>query len=180
MKKQGLISSHSNLIALLAACCIFLSAFEYIIPKPIPFLRIGIANLPLLIGITVLPFSAFFLLVCLKVCIQGLIYGTFFSHIILLSAGGSFISGIVMFFLYKLCKKYISFIGISITGALLHNTVQLVLAGLLFFGPTVWFISPPFYIIGGISGLLLGIFANTFIQRSGWLKKCKETLNADN
>lgn len=180
MKKQTLISSHSNLIALLAACCIFLSAFEYIIPKPIPFLRIGLANLPLLIGITILPFPAFLLLACLKVCIQGIIYGTFFSHIIVLSAGGTLSSSILMFFLYRWCKRYVSFIGISIIGALLSNTVQLYLAGLLFFGPTVWLISPPFYIIGGISGLLLGLFTNTFIRKSVWLKKCKEELYADN
>ncbi|MBN2532215.1 MAG: Gx transporter family protein [Spirochaetales bacterium] len=180
MKKQKSISFQSNIVALLAACCIFLSAFEYIIPKPIPFLRIGLANLPILIGITLLPFPAFLLLICMKVCFQGLIYGTFFSHIIILSAGGTFSSSIAMFFLYKFCKKYISFIGISVTGALLSNTVQLYLAGLLFFGPSVWLISPPFYIIGGIAGLLLGVFTNTFTGKSMWLTQCRELLYADN
>lgn len=178
MKKQRLILSQNNLIALLAACCIFLSAFEYIIPKPIPFLRIGIANLPLLIGITLLSFPAFFLLMCLKIFIQGLIYGTLFSHIIVLSAGGTLSSGILMFFIYRFCRKYVSFIGISITGALLSNTVQLYLSGLLFFGPTVWLISLPFYITGGTSGFLLGLFTNTFIKKSRWLKKCKEAVHA--
>ncbi|MBN2440008.1 MAG: Gx transporter family protein [Spirochaetales bacterium] len=174
MNKQTLTASHSNIIALLAACCLFLSAFEYIIPKPFPFFRIGLANLPILISITFLPFPALFLLVCLKIVMQGLVFGTFFSHIILLSAGGTIASSIIMFLLFKTCNKYISFIGMSITGALVSNAVQLFLAGMFAFGPDIWLISPPFFIIGGISGLLLGLFTNTFIQKSVWLKKCRE------
>ena len=85
-----------------------------------------------------------------------------------------------MFFLYKLCNKYISFVGISIAGALLSNTVQLFLAGFLFFGPAVWLISPPFYIIGGLSGLILGFFTNRFVKKSEWLRKCMEGSYAHN
>jgi heptaprenyl diphosphate synthase len=177
MKKQRSISSHNDVAALLAACCIFLSAFEYIIPKPIPFLRIGLANLPLLIGLTILPFPSFLLLICMKICIQGLIYGTIFSPLLLLSAGGTISSGLIMFFLYRTGRNYVSFIGISLVGAFLSNTVQLILAGLLFFGPTVWYISPPFYIVGGISGFFLGLFANSFTKKSRWLQKEKDILH---
>lgn len=174
MIKGKSISYRNNIVPLLAACCLFLSAFEYIIPKPFPFLRIGLANLPILIGITFLPLPALFLLVFLKIIIQGLVYGTFFSHIIILSAGGALSSSLVMFLLYKIGNRYISSIGISIAGAMVSNTVQLYLAGILFFGSSVWLISPPFYIIGGISGLLLGLFANSFIEKSVWLKQCRE------
>jgi uncharacterized membrane protein len=163
-----------NNVPLLAACCLFLSAFEYIIPKPFPFLRIGLANLPILIGMTFLSFPSFVLLVFLKIFIQGLVYGTLFSHIIILSAGGTAASSMVMYILYTKGKQYISFIGISITGALVSNSVQLYLAGILFFGSTVWLISPPFYIIGGISGLFLGLFTNNFIKKSTWLALCQE------
>ena len=39
-------ATNQNLIALLGACSIFLALIEHMIPKPLPFLRIGIANLP--------------------------------------------------------------------------------------------------------------------------------------
>ena len=34
-----------RLVALAAAVCLFLASIEYLIPKPLPFLRIGLANL---------------------------------------------------------------------------------------------------------------------------------------
>ena len=39
------------LTALAAAICLFLAGIEYMIPRPLPFLRIGLANLPLLLAL---------------------------------------------------------------------------------------------------------------------------------
>ncbi|MCK5201492.1 MAG: Gx transporter family protein, partial [Spirochaetales bacterium] len=36
-------------IALFAAFCIFLSTVEYLIPKPFPFFRLGLANFPIIV-----------------------------------------------------------------------------------------------------------------------------------
>ena len=47
-------------VALLAAFALFLSTVEYMIPKPIPFMRIGLANLPLIIGLGVLTYREYF------------------------------------------------------------------------------------------------------------------------
>ena len=41
------------------ALCFFLSAMEYMIPKPLPFLRLGLANLPIMLAVEVLPLPAF-------------------------------------------------------------------------------------------------------------------------
>ena len=43
----------ADLVSFLGALCMFLSAIEYIIPKPIPFLRVGIANLPMLFSLDI-------------------------------------------------------------------------------------------------------------------------------
>ena len=67
-----LLSSKKN-IALLGAFCLFLSAVEYMIPKPLPFTRIGLANLPLMLAVDILPFPAFLLLICVKIIGQALI-----------------------------------------------------------------------------------------------------------
>ena len=75
----------NNLIAMLAS-------IEYIIPKPLPFMRLGLANLPVLIGLETLAPPAFLLLVLLKVIGQALIMGTLFSHIFILSFCGSIAS----------------------------------------------------------------------------------------
>ena len=49
-----------HLVALAAAVCLFLASIEYVIPKPLPFLRIGLANLPLLLALDLFPISHFF------------------------------------------------------------------------------------------------------------------------
>ncbi len=43
-----------NKIAFFSALCFFLSAVEYAVPKPLPFFKIGFANLPILISLSVL------------------------------------------------------------------------------------------------------------------------------
>ena len=64
-------------VALLAAFALFLSTVEYMIPKPIPFMRIGLANLPYY-RFRCLTYREYFFFALLKVIGQGLISGTFF------------------------------------------------------------------------------------------------------
>jgi heptaprenyl diphosphate synthase len=162
-------------VALLAAFALFLSTVEYMIPKPIPFMRIGLANLPLIIGLGVLTYREYFLLALLKVIGQGLISGTLFSYIGLFSLGGTLASSTVMLLLFIVFKEKISLLGISIAGATASNVVQIELARLVLFGSAARFIAPPFLIAGLITSILLGLFANRFVATSSWYKKHRES-----
>ena len=62
-----------------AALCMFFSMIEYAIPKPLPFLRLGLANIPFILGLFKLKKREYFFLVFLKVIFQSLISGTFLS-----------------------------------------------------------------------------------------------------
>jgi len=157
-------------VALFAALCIFLSTVEYMIPKPVPFLRLGLANLPIIIGVMIFLPRDVLLLVLLKAVGQGLINGTLFSYIFLFSLSGTIVSGIVMLAVYYGFKSNVSLVGISVLGALASNLVQLVLSKIFIFGAAVKYIAPPFLITGFITSVILGIFASSFIQRSKWLK----------
>ncbi len=157
-------------VALFAALCIFLSTIEYMIPKPVPFLRLGLANLPLIISIAVFSPRDIFLLVILKAVGQGFINGTLFSYIFLFSAAGSLVSGLVMLGVFYLFGRRISLIGVSIFGALGSNMIQLYLSKVFIFGSAVKYIAPPFLITGFVTSLVLGFFASEFFYRSRWLK----------
>ncbi|MFP3042330.1 Gx transporter family protein [Treponema primitia] len=162
-------AEHRRTLALLGAFCIFLSTIEYLIPKPMPFMRIGIANLPLLMALDILPFTAFLALLGVKVIGQALITGTLFSYILLFSLAGGGISALSMFGLRRLLgRDRISLIGISVLGALLSNGAQLALARVFIFGESARYITPPFLAMGIITGLGLGIFCEYFIRRSRW------------
>jgi heptaprenyl diphosphate synthase len=73
-----------------------------------------------------------------------------------------------MFGLYHLLKHHISFIGISVAGAMASNIAQLLLAGLLMFGPSIRLIVPPFLIMGLASSIVLGLFVQRFSEHSRW------------
>ena len=121
-------TENTNRIALLGAFSMFLSTIEYLFPKPVPFMRLGLANLPLLLGLEVLSAPSYFLLVIIKVLGQALVNGTLASYVFLFSLGGSLASAVVMRLCYMLPERRISFIGISLMGALASNIVQLMLS----------------------------------------------------
>jgi len=165
---RGTDSGKLNRIALLGAFSMFLSTVEYLFPRPIPFMRLGLANLPLLLGLEVLPAPSYLLLVILKVLGQALVNGTLASYVFLFSLFGSLGSALVMYFSYRLLKKHISFVGISLLGALASNSMQIVLSVLFIFGSSAWRILPLFLGIGLVSGLFIGVFAQHFSERSRW------------
>jgi len=165
-----------SLLSFLAALSLFLSAIEYMIPKPVPFMRIGLANLPVLLAFRLLPPQLVLFLVLIKVVGQGLIQGTLFSYVFLFSVTGSFSSVLVMLGMYYLFKNRITLVGVSISGAVTSNSVQIIMARLFVFGKAAWLIAPPFLGIGLVSGFLLGLFAEAFWKKSRWVKEITSAL----
>jgi uncharacterized membrane protein len=161
------------------ALCFFLSTIEYAIPKPLPFLRLGIANVPVMLAIDILPFPAYCALVLIKILGQGLIGGTLFSYVFLFSAAGSVSSALIMLLLRKSLNKKISWIGISVAGAFASNAAQLIFARFYIFGESAWYIAPPFFAVGVVSGTLLGIFANVYEKKSRWYEALRSELRSD-
>jgi len=152
--------------AFLGALCLFFATLEYLFPKPVPFFRIGLANLPILLSLKILPFPYLILLALLKVLGQGLINGTLASYVILFSFFGTFLSLFAMYSVHRI--PGLSFIGISIVGSVFSNAAQVVLSILIVFGSNASYIIPYFFTIGLISGTAMGIFANWFSVKSEW------------
>ena len=167
MKLTPTVIKNLDNVALLAGLALFLSTVEYMIPKPIPFMRLG---LPILISLPLLPVPYLLLLILLRVLGQALIQGSLFSYIFLFSLTGSVTSGLVMLLLYKTLKRGMSLVGISILGALASNLSQSFLAVHLVFGESGWLVAPLLMGIGLGSSVLLGIFAQKFSGSSEWVK----------
>jgi heptaprenyl diphosphate synthase len=153
-------------LALLGAFCLFLSTIEYMIPKPLPFMRIGIANLPLMLALDIFPFHTFLILAAIKIIGQALITGTLFSYIFLFSLTGTLLSAVAMYALRRLLGQRVSFIGIGTLGAVVSNSSQLALAWFFIFRNSVRYIAPVFLVAGLITGITLGLFCELFSQRS--------------
>jgi heptaprenyl diphosphate synthase len=144
------------------------------IPKPLPFMRLGLANMPLIAALDILPVEHFVLLIFIKILGQGLITGSLFSSVFLFSLAGTLASGTVMYLLRRcLGAGRVSFIGVSTAGALISNGVQLALARVFIFGEGVLFIAPPFLGLGVLAGMALGLFCEIFAARSVWYRTCR-------
>lgn len=163
-----------DLVAFLGALCWFLSTVEYLFPKPIPFMRLGLANLPILISLHILPFPYLLLLTLVKVAGQGLVNGTLASYVFLFSLAGSYSSLFAMYGASRIPSRWLSVVGVSLVGALASNAMQVLLSILFIFGPNAIMIAPLFLGIGTASGLLIGLVARGFIEKSRWYRTVEE------
>lgn len=164
----------ADVTALLGAFCFFLSALEYMIPKPLPFMRLGIANLPILLAVDILPLRWFLVLALVKVVGMSVISGSLFSYIALFSLAGTMVAALAMWAARKAGGKLISAVGVSVVGAVMSNAVQILIARVVIFGKAAILITPLFLGMGLITGTLLGLFAESFIGKSRWYAKALE------
>jgi heptaprenyl diphosphate synthase len=161
------VDRDSQIVASLGALCIFLSTLEYLIPKPLPFIRIGLANLPLLLALDLLSPRRFALLTLIKIAGAGIVGGTVFSYVFLFSLGGGVASALVMYGLGLVRRAGPRILrpglaGIGAAGALCSAAVQLLLARFLVFGGGVRYLIPPFLGAALATGFALGLFCEYF------------------
>lgn len=161
------------MLAMLAAVSMFFSTLEFLIPKPVPFFRVGLANLPLLVVLDFFSLRDIAILVILKVVGQGLINGTLASYVFLFSLFGSIASAAVMVGLHRIGGRWVSLVGVSTAGAMASNIVQIALSVRFIFGPRSWVIAPPFLTLGLVAGVLVGLLAQYFGERSTWLARIR-------
>ncbi|MEN6492162.1 MAG: Gx transporter family protein, partial [Rectinema sp.] len=161
-------ANRADVTALLAAFCFFLSAIEYMLPKPLPFMRLGIANLPILLAVDLLPFKWFLVLAAAKVVGMSIVSGTLFSYVALFSLAGTMIAALVMRGVRRAGKGAISLIGVSIAGAVTSNATQMLIARFVIFGEVAWLIAPLFLLTGLVTGTLMGFFGEFFVEHSNW------------
>lgn len=159
-----MLSINKKQIAFFSALCMLLSLIEMIIPRPVPFFRLGLSNLSLMLAIYVgIDFKNYFILLVFKLLATSITSGTLFSYVFILSLCSTLLSGPGMFFAYKL--KSLSFVGVSIIGASLSNMAQCFVA-ILILGTQSTYLFVPVFVLGFISSTILGLLANSFIKSS--------------
>jgi heptaprenyl diphosphate synthase len=167
---------YADMTALLGAFCFFLSAVEYMVPKPLPFMRLGIANLPILLAIDLLPLPWYLALALVKVLGMSLVSGSLFSYVALFSLAGTVAAALVMRAARAALGSLVSAVGLSVLGAVSSNAVQIAIAGIFVFGDAARLVAPPFMAMGLVTGLLLGLFAEAFAAKSKWYEAARAAL----
>ncbi|MEG0474645.1 MAG: Gx transporter family protein [Carnobacterium sp.] len=152
-------------IALLAAQAVILGLVERSIPFPFAFApgaKLGIANLITIVAIFTLPFKDSFTVVWMRLIMTTLLGGTLSTF--MYSCAGALLSYLGMMIVKKLGSKYVSIIGISATGGILHNVGQLMVASWISQTWTVMLYLPVLSFMGILSGIAIGIAANYLLD----------------
>ncbi len=165
------MSRFERRIAFISAITLLFSTLEFLIPKPLPFLRLGLANLPLLIIIQSIDLRSFFVILVMKALGQGMVSGTLFSYLILVSLAGTLSSGLAMYGLARLLKERVSLVGISLVGAFVSNLSQIAVAALLVYGRAIWIAAPVMLSLGLGTSLVLGFLAQRYKTHSSFAQR---------
>jgi heptaprenyl diphosphate synthase len=153
-------------IALLAAYALGLHGFERLLPMPIPWLRLGLANLITLITLLLYGLRPALMVTLIRVILASLFTGTFLGPSFILSLGGGLMSTFAMGFAIFAAARLFSPVGLSIIGALFHNIAQLFLAYFLFVQriEAILLITPVILLIGTLTGTANGVIASLLIN----------------
>lgn len=146
-----------NKLAYLCALTLLFSYAEMILPRIIPFFRLGLANTVILLALELDPLS-FILLSILKATAASLTAGTLVSPFFIISLLQTLLSALLMKVLYKVfSKKAVSIYGISLAGSELSAFIQIFLAA-LYLGKGTYSLLGPMLIFNILSGLLTAFF----------------------
>jgi len=148
-------------IALLAAQAVIISLLERAIPFPFaiaPGAKLGLANVITCIALYTLSTKDTVKVITIRLILATLLGGTISTF--MYSAAGALLSFIGMWSVKGLGPSRVSLIGVSVTGAVLHNLGQLFIASWIAQTWTVLLYLPVLSFIGILSGIAIGIFAN--------------------
>lgn len=155
------------LLALFVAIASVLHVIESLIPVPIPVpgIKLGLANIVSLAVIVMFDWQSAIYVVLVRICIASLFGGTFLGVTFLLSLGGAFASTVIMAYASFRLQPPFSLIGVSIMGAVTHNIVQLIIAGLIVSSMgLLWYI--PYLVLFAVPmGLITGITLYYFLKK---------------
>lgn len=148
---------------LFTALALIFSYVETFIPFHIgiPGVKLGLANLIIVIALYKLNIREVYLLAVTRVVLAGFMFGNLFS--IIYSLAGGILSLTVMWML----KKRVSFsvVGVSVAGGVAHNIGQLIIAIIVVESMNLMYYIPVLLIAGLLTGLVIGLVSHEMLKR---------------
>ncbi len=153
-------------LALYAAAATLLFLFERLLPNPVPWVRLGLANMVTLYVLLRHGAGAALWVLALRLCLGGFFAGTLLGPQFWLGAGGGAVSWLVMLAAARVGGAWLSPLGISVLGASAHALTQLGMVAALFAaGSGVWALLPLFLGIGIVTGAFTGVVVDVLLAR---------------
>lgn len=163
------------MLALLVAMAAVLHVLEsqLPIPVPVPGVKLGLANIVSLLTILLLGWQAAAYIAVARVLLGSLFGGSFLGPAFVMSMGGALASLGMMAYVYNRYRRVFSLVGISVFGAAVHNTAQVVLAALLVQSSGLLWYLPYLLLFAVPTGFATGLAANYCLAKmpAAWGQK---------
>lgn len=149
-------------VGVLSALALVLSYVETFIPLPVPVpgIKLGLANVVVLIALELLDFKSACAIAAIKVLAAGFLFGN--PLMMAYSALGTLLATLGMAPLARVPGLHVALV--AVVGAVLHNVGQLAVASLMLGTPLVWASFPVLVVAAVVTGALTGAFARYLLD----------------
>lgn len=151
-------------IALWTACAVAIAGIERLMPTPLPWIKLGLANGVALLVLMRMGFGAALVVNIARAVLIGFLLGTWATPVFLMSLGGAVVAVSAM----ALAKSTgrIGLIGISTLGAFTHMLVQFLLAAMLLVHHAgILIFTGPSLFAAIAAGIITGIITMILLER---------------
>lgn len=166
-KNIQLLQRKYTIIPLLSAVGAVVFIFEAMIPQPVPWAKLGISNIAVVLTLYYYRFPEALGVSWLRVIIGGFFTGGILSPAFFFGITGGLFSAVSMAFALKLTGKKLSPVGISIIGAAFHSLGQLSAAAIFFINQkTIWNLLPYMVLTSVFTGAVVGFISINILKRT--------------
>jgi len=152
-------------VVMLALIAVGLGVVDGILPRPLPFLRIGLANVVTVMVAFRMGTARALSVNLLRVVAVSLFLGSIATPSFLMSLAGGVSSALLMGLLSRTARRILSVTGISIAGSMASLSAQLSVAVAIIPGIPVGSIVVPLTAWGILSGTVTGLLAALLLRR---------------
>jgi len=165
--KQLLTNSKLARLSLLVGVGLILFLFESLIPRPLPWLKPGLAHIATLLAIYMMGFGEAIIVVVLRVLVGSLLLGSLFNPAFILSFGGGLAATFAMGLAHRYFSKIFSIFGISILGAVVHNLTQLLLVQfLIVHRMEIFYLAPVMILSSLFTGFIVALVSSLLMEKA--------------
>lgn len=156
---RNLSTRETARLGLLAGTAVILYVLESLAPRPLPWMRLGLGNLPVLVALLLHGFGPALSVAVLKVLLGGLLSGGLAGPASVIGLAAGLASVTAMGMVCRWLRGFFSAVGISIIGAVTHQLVQLLVASAYVAHQALLSLLPLFLFSGLSSGAIIGLLA---------------------
>lgn len=153
-------------LSLMTTLAMSLQIIESIFPNPLPWIRIGLANIIILVILVLFGIKEGLIVTLVRVFMASILLGTIFGPTFWLSLSAGVTSTVTMGLMMNWFSERFSIIGVSIFGAYIHNLTQLLVVSFFIIKDSgIFNLLPILLITAFIAGMITGTAATFVIEK---------------